>query len=389
MFFKTLGAIMALLPVVASAFGGLGYMGPMPPAPTGLLHAREKGTPVELSPAVITPEPTSSALEYSAKFGAEHLNLLKARGFCAKTCDWAAFCVEDSGYGGCCDVKYTSCLVASTCVDYHTHLNAIKSWDISKTIMCPMEFPYCTMTLDNTFDFMFVDCGVNPVVTQTKSSSTSSNPTTTTDDSTTSATNSPTSTDKGTDGDDENDGAVLGKSSSGKRFSVGAGAGIGVGAVVLIATAFGLFMFLRRRRKNKAIDFDTPPSPAHNLGGPTPDMVQQPGYYPPSQYGAPPSSIPGYHPPGSPPPGVQEAYAPMKPPQGNDGGYQGQRNSYYASSTAASAGPGASPYYQKMQHGPHVAHEAPTNQSYPGQAYSAPPPGEILVEAPGSEPERR
>lgn len=105
MLVKSLGSAAAFLPVMASAFGGLGIGIVGPYSPEATLHAREEGTPVDSSAAVITSEP-KSMLEYSAKFGAGHLNLLKARGLCAKRCDWEpGFCVQNDydGYAGCCD----------------------------------------------------------------------------------------------------------------------------------------------------------------------------------------------------------------------------------------------------------------------------------------------
>jgi hypothetical protein len=73
--------------------------------------------------------------------------------------------------------------------------------------------------------------------------------------------------------------------------------------------------------------------------------------------------------------------------QGNDSGYNNYNN--HGGSTTPSPGPfGSAPYYQQMQPGPNVVHEVSADQNYPGQAYSAPPPGEILVEAPGSEVRR-
>jgi hypothetical protein len=189
--------------------------------------------------------------------------------------------------------RYTSCFVATTCIDYSTHLNAIETWDATKTIMCPPELPYCTMTVDNDFDFLFVDCGINSIPKQTMSRSTSGPPTTTTDDGTFlsgSSTSPPTATDDNTD-----NGAFFKKASSKKKFSAGAGAGIAVGAVVLIAAIAGLVIFLRKRRKN-----------THNAGDPNLDMAQQPGDYPPPSM--PPSKTPS-----SPPPGVQEVYASEDP----------------------------------------------------------------------------
>ncbi|RPA78580.1 hypothetical protein BJ508DRAFT_416456 [Ascobolus immersus RN42] len=92
--------------------------------------------------------------------------LLRKRDLCERECEWDAFCVVDrgSGFGGCCGDQFTTCEIATACLDYSRHQDTITPTgeEQKKTKLCPKALPYCTSSFDEVESFTFVDCGVAP-----------------------------------------------------------------------------------------------------------------------------------------------------------------------------------------------------------------------------------
>jgi hypothetical protein len=73
--------------------------------------------------------------------------------------------------------RYTTCLIATTCVDYTKHSSVTISNNIFETILCPESFPYCTSTYDSINSVTFVDCGVGSTTAATQTSGKTLRPT--------------------------------------------------------------------------------------------------------------------------------------------------------------------------------------------------------------------